>query len=57
MVSTGQPAPSGLSAEESRAYEDLLFLYTKGIGYATEMRTAPRRCTGWRIRRSRWRRG
>jgi pimeloyl-ACP methyl ester carboxylesterase len=46
MVSTGQPAPSGLSAEESRAYEDLLFLYTKGIGYATEMSLHPQTLYG-----------
>ena len=46
MVSTGQPAPSGLSAEESRAYEDLLFLYTKGIGYATEMSNHPQTLYG-----------
>jgi pimeloyl-ACP methyl ester carboxylesterase len=46
MVSTGQPAPSGLSSEESRAYEDLLFLYTKGIGYATEMSNHPQTLYG-----------
>ena len=46
MVSAGQPAPSGLSAEESRAYEHLLFLYTKGIGYATEMSLHPQTLYG-----------
>jgi pimeloyl-ACP methyl ester carboxylesterase len=46
MVSTGQPAPPGLSSEESRAYEDLLFLYTKGIGYATEMSNHPQTLYG-----------
>jgi pimeloyl-ACP methyl ester carboxylesterase len=45
-VSAGEPAPSGLSAEESRAYEDLLFLYTKGIGYATEMSLHPQSLYG-----------
>jgi pimeloyl-ACP methyl ester carboxylesterase len=45
-VSAGEPAPSGLSAEESRAYEDLLFLYTKGIGYATEMSLHPQTLYG-----------
>ncbi len=36
-LASGGPAPSGLSAEEQRAFEQLSFLYTKGIGYATEM--------------------
>src|SRR5215207_784755 len=46
MVTAGEPAPSGLSADESRAYEDLLFLYTKGIGYATEMSLHPQTLYG-----------
>jgi pimeloyl-ACP methyl ester carboxylesterase len=46
MVSAGEPVPSGLSAEESRAYESLLFLYTKGIGYATEMSLHPQTLYG-----------
>jgi pimeloyl-ACP methyl ester carboxylesterase len=46
MVSSGEPAPSGLSTEENRAYEDLLFLYTKGIGYATEMSLHPQTLYG-----------
>jgi pimeloyl-ACP methyl ester carboxylesterase len=45
-VSAGEPVPSGLSAEESRAYESLLFLYTKGIGYATEMSLHPQTLYG-----------
>src|SRR5215208_2700684 len=45
-VSAGEPVPSGLSAEESRAYESLLFLYTKGIGYATEMALHPQTLYG-----------
>src|SRR3954471_20531543 len=36
-LASGGPAPAGLSAEETRAWEQLSFLYTKGIGYATEM--------------------
>jgi pimeloyl-ACP methyl ester carboxylesterase len=36
-LATGAPAPLGLSPEESRAFEELSFLYTTGIGYATEM--------------------
>ena len=46
MVSAGEPVPSGLSADESRAYENLLFLYTKGIGYATEMSLHPQTLYG-----------
>jgi pimeloyl-ACP methyl ester carboxylesterase len=45
-VTAGEPAPSGLSAEESRAYEQLNFLYTKGIGYATEMSLRPQTLYG-----------
>jgi pimeloyl-ACP methyl ester carboxylesterase len=45
-LATGGPAPSGLSDEESRAYEQLSFLYTKGIGYATEMNLRPQTLYG-----------
>src|SRR6185503_8528745 len=45
-VSAGEPAPDGLSGEEGRAYEQLLFLYTKGIGYATEMSLHPQTLYG-----------
>jgi pimeloyl-ACP methyl ester carboxylesterase len=45
-VASGAPAPAGLSAEESRAYEQLSFLYTKGIGYATEMSLRPQTLYG-----------
>jgi len=34
-------SPSGLSADEQRAYDRLDFLYTKGIGYALEMGNRP----------------
>ena len=36
--------PSGLSAEETHAYDRLCF-YTKGVAYALEMGTARRRST------------
>jgi pimeloyl-ACP methyl ester carboxylesterase len=45
-LATGGPAPSGLSPEENRAYEQLKFLYTKGIGYATEMNLRPQTLYG-----------
>ena len=45
-LASGGPAPSGLSADESRAYEQLSFLYTKGIGYATEMGLRPQTLYG-----------
>jgi hypothetical protein len=36
-IQSGGPAPSGLSDEERRAYEELKFFFTKGVGYALEM--------------------
>src|SRR6266705_1533708 len=45
-LASGGPAPSGLSMEESRAWEQLKFLYTKGIGYATEMALRPQTLYG-----------
>ena len=45
-VASGGPAPSGLSDEESRAWERLSFVYTKGIGYATEMALRPQTLYG-----------
>ncbi|SRR6266540_2461774 len=45
-LASGGPAPSGLSAEEQRAFEQLSFLYTKGIGYATEMALRPQTLYG-----------
>jgi pimeloyl-ACP methyl ester carboxylesterase len=42
----GDAAPSGLSADEGRAWERLNFLYTKGIGYATEMALHPQTLYG-----------
>jgi pimeloyl-ACP methyl ester carboxylesterase len=46
MLVRGEPAPAGLSDAESRAYEKLLFLFTKGIGYATEMGSRPQTLYG-----------
>jgi pimeloyl-ACP methyl ester carboxylesterase len=45
-LASGGPAPSGLSADERRAWEQLTFLYTKGIGYATEMALRPQTLYG-----------
>jgi pimeloyl-ACP methyl ester carboxylesterase len=42
---SGAPAPSGLSAEEKRAYERLAFVYQKGIGYAYQMGLRPQSLT------------
>jgi pimeloyl-ACP methyl ester carboxylesterase len=46
VLGAGDPPPSGLSAEEQRAYERLSFLYTKGIGYALEMGLRPQTLYG-----------
>jgi pimeloyl-ACP methyl ester carboxylesterase len=45
-LASGGPAPAGLSGDERRAYEQLSFLYTKGIGYATEMGLRPQTLYG-----------
>jgi pimeloyl-ACP methyl ester carboxylesterase len=45
-LATGGDAPTGLSPEESRAFDQLKFLYTKGIGYATEMNLRPQTLYG-----------
>jgi pimeloyl-ACP methyl ester carboxylesterase len=37
----GAPAPSGLSAEEAAAYDQLVFFYGQGLGYALEMKFRP----------------
>jgi pimeloyl-ACP methyl ester carboxylesterase len=42
----GAPARDGLSDDEHRAHEQLLFLHTKGIGYATEMSLRPQTLYG-----------
>ena len=46
VLGAGDPAPTGLSADEQRAYERLSFLYTKGIGYALEMGNRPQTLYG-----------
>jgi pimeloyl-ACP methyl ester carboxylesterase len=45
-LATGGDAPAGLSDEEQRAFDQLKFLYTKGIGYATEMNLRPQTLYG-----------
>jgi pimeloyl-ACP methyl ester carboxylesterase len=42
----GKPAPAGLSAEERDAYERLLFVYSKGIGYAFQLGLRPQSMYG-----------
>jgi pimeloyl-ACP methyl ester carboxylesterase len=37
----GGPAPSGLSADERHAYDQLACFYKHGLGYALEMQTRP----------------
>jgi pimeloyl-ACP methyl ester carboxylesterase len=46
VYGTGDPPPSGLSADEQRAYDRLSFLFTKGIGYALEMGLRPQTLYG-----------
>ena len=46
VFGTGHPAPSGLSADEQRAYDRLAFLFTKGVGYALEMGNRPQTLYG-----------
>ena len=50
----GEPPPAGLSADEKHAWDQLDFFYKHGLGYARRWRTARRRCTRSRIRRSAW---
>ena len=45
VLGAGTP-PSGLSADEQRAYDRLNFLYTKGVGYALEMGNRPQTLYG-----------
>ena len=40
------PAPAGLSAEEQRCYEQVAYVYTKGIGYAIQMLLHPQTLYG-----------
>jgi pimeloyl-ACP methyl ester carboxylesterase len=41
VLGAGDPRPSGLSADESRAYDELSTVFTKGIGYSVEMGLRP----------------
>jgi pimeloyl-ACP methyl ester carboxylesterase len=41
VLGAGGPPPSGLSGDESRAYEQLNLEYTKGLGYGIELGTQP----------------
>jgi pimeloyl-ACP methyl ester carboxylesterase len=43
---TGAPAPSGLSADEKHAYEQLALEYAKGIGYGFQMGLRPQALYG-----------
>jgi pimeloyl-ACP methyl ester carboxylesterase len=42
----GAPAPSGLSADERQAYDQLAYFYTHGLGYAQEMSHRPQTLYG-----------
>ena len=42
----GAPTPSGLSTDETLAYDRLRFVYTKGIGYAYQMGLRPQTLYG-----------
>jgi pimeloyl-ACP methyl ester carboxylesterase len=42
----GTPAPSGLSADERHAYDQLVFFYAKGLAYAQEMGNRPQTLYG-----------
>jgi pimeloyl-ACP methyl ester carboxylesterase len=46
LAVSGAPEPDGLTPEEKYAYGKLVFLFTKGIGYATEMALRPQTLFG-----------
>jgi pimeloyl-ACP methyl ester carboxylesterase len=46
VLGAGDPRPSDLSADESRAYDQVNYVYTKGIGYALEMGLRPQTLYG-----------
>jgi pimeloyl-ACP methyl ester carboxylesterase len=46
VLGAGPRPPSGLSAEESRTYEQLNSFFTKGVGYGVEMQTQPQTLYG-----------
>jgi pimeloyl-ACP methyl ester carboxylesterase len=45
-AATGQPAPAGLSPEESRAFERLVFFFKNGLSYAQQMANHPQTLYG-----------
>ncbi len=45
-LQAGRSAPSGLSADEQRAYDQLDFFYKHGLGYAQEMTNRPQTLYG-----------
>ena len=45
-AATGAPAPSGLSAEETLAFERLKFVYSKGVAYGYQMGLRPQTLYG-----------
>jgi hypothetical protein len=45
-ASAGAPAPSGLSADEKHAYDQLAYFYKHGLGYASEMSNRPQTIYG-----------
>jgi pimeloyl-ACP methyl ester carboxylesterase len=46
LLSAGSPAPADLTAEETRAYEQLDDFYKNGLGYAIEMNNRPQTLYG-----------
>jgi pimeloyl-ACP methyl ester carboxylesterase len=46
QLAPGGPPPSGLSADEKRAFEQISTFYTSGAGYAVEMGTQPQTMYG-----------
>jgi pimeloyl-ACP methyl ester carboxylesterase len=46
QLAPGGPPPSGLSADERRAFEQISTFYTSGAGYAVEMATQPQTLYG-----------
>ena len=45
-LARGEPAPTGLSAEEQHAYDQLDYFYKHGLGYAQEMAGRPQTLYG-----------
>src|SRR6266436_9091059 len=45
-IFAGKPKPAGLTADESRAWDQLSFFYKNGLGYANEMSLRPQTLYG-----------